>query len=454
VKAVVGKLDELVSQITADHKIQKKVEEPLSINTFTTSASEGKSTTEVNGQFIFSQLLIDCLLRLKSTQIDKNELINCFQNEYKGNNSELRNLREFQENYSSNKVLWWYTRPSFFYKTLNAALRHQDIHMIYLFRESIYDMFRQLQYNQANSPLRVYRSQLMSSDELDNLKQHIDQFISVNSFFSTSNQRTIALFFLGDTTASINLERILFEIDADPKMVTTKPFADISEHSELPMESEVLFMIGSIFRLNEIKCNDDHIWIVRMTLCSDDEHDLKQVLKYMKQQNRSGETNLRTFAKILSKMGELDLAENYVNRLLKELPLNDPLFSNLYEDLSELASMRHDYNLSMQWMKKSLAFKEPNQLTINPNINKTNNSISKYIKRKNLPFGILKSKKKSRQSLFTVGNLVDIRDVHSGAAAVAARQRQSFFLHRRGAARQRQPFFLHRRGAVRQRQLF
>jgi hypothetical protein len=38
--------------------------------------------------------------------------------------------------------------------------------------------------------------------------------------------------------------------------------------------------------------------------------------------------------------------------------------------------------------------------------------------------------------------------------SIAARQRQSFFLHRRGAARQRQPFFLHRRGAPRQRQLF
>ncbi|CAF3898017.1 unnamed protein product, partial [Adineta steineri] len=60
IKSVVVDLNELVSQITTDHKIQKKVEEPLSINIFTTNVGAGKSTTGVNGQFVFSQILIDC----------------------------------------------------------------------------------------------------------------------------------------------------------------------------------------------------------------------------------------------------------------------------------------------------------------------------------------------------------------------------------------------------------
>ena len=144
-KSVIVELDELISRITADHKIQKKVEEPLSINIFTTNVGGGKSTTGLNGQFVFSQVLIDCLLRLKSTQTDKNEFINLCKTEYEGNHSELNNLREFEEEYSSNKVLWWYTRESFFYKTLNAALRTQNIHMIFLFREFISDIHRQLQ---------------------------------------------------------------------------------------------------------------------------------------------------------------------------------------------------------------------------------------------------------------------------------------------------------------------
>ncbi|CAF4138303.1 unnamed protein product, partial [Adineta steineri] len=346
VKSVVVDLDELVSQITTDHKIQKKVEEPLSINIFTTNVGGGKSTTGVNGRFVFSQILIDCLLRLKSTEIDKNELISLCENEYDGNNTELNNLREFQQDYSPDKVLWWYTKESFFYKVLNAALRTQNIHMMFLFRSFIYDIYRQLQKSQSKHPLQVYRCQLMSNDELNSLKQNIGQFISVNSFFSTSDERRTALFLLGDINTKIDSERVLFEIDVDPKIFNTKPFADIRKHSCFPHESEVLFMIGSIFRLNNINRDDkDQIWIIKMTLCNDNQHDLKQVLMYMKQQIESEETNLRTLGKLLWEMGKLDLAEKYLNRLLQELPPNDLLHISLYEDLGKLASQRGDYDM-------------------------------------------------------------------------------------------------------------
>ncbi|CAF0723061.1 unnamed protein product [Adineta steineri] len=193
--------------------------------------------------------------------------------------------------------------------------------------------------------------------------------------FSTSKERTTALFYLGDITTKIDSERILFEIDADPKIVNTKPFANISKYSYFPVESEVLFIIGSIFRLNNINRNDDQIWIIKMTLCNDDEHDLKQVLVYMKQQIKSKETNLQTLAKLLWKMGKLDLAEKYFNRLLQELPTNDPLLSRLYKDLGGLASQTGDYDMSVQWHQKYLAIKNKNPLTVNPTGEKTKNFI-------------------------------------------------------------------------------
>ncbi|CAF5071208.1 unnamed protein product, partial [Rotaria sp. Silwood1] len=122
VKAVVIELDELIFQIAADHRIQKIVEEPLSINIFTTSASAGTTTMGINGQFVYSQLLIDCLLRLKYIEADKQELIYLCKQKYESNITELNNLHAFEKNYSPSKALWWYTRQSFFYKTLNTAL--------------------------------------------------------------------------------------------------------------------------------------------------------------------------------------------------------------------------------------------------------------------------------------------------------------------------------------------
>ncbi|CAF1393546.1 unnamed protein product, partial [Rotaria sp. Silwood1] len=233
VKAAVVQLDELVSRIKDDYKIQKIVEEPLSINTFTTGSGAGKATSGVNGKFVFSQALIDCLLRLKSTERDTKELIEICKKEYEDNDKELSNLREFRKNYSPNEVLRWYTRESFFYKTLNAVLRTENIHMIFLFRAFISDIQRQLKNHQTKNPLQVYRGQKISTDELKILKQFRGQFISVNSFFSTSTDYRQALKFLKGSNATENLEPVLFEIVADPNVATTKPFADISAFSEL-----------------------------------------------------------------------------------------------------------------------------------------------------------------------------------------------------------------------------
>ncbi|CAF3316418.1 unnamed protein product, partial [Rotaria socialis] len=208
---------------------------------------------------------------------------------------------------------------------------------------------------------------MISSDELTTLKQCCGQFISVNSFFSTSVDKNQALSFLSTSNATINLEPILFEIDADPTLANTKPFADISTHSHFSGESEVLFMLGSIFRLNSIDhSSNDQVWIIRMTLCSDDEHDLEQVLINMKQQFGCGETNLLTLGKLLWEMSKLDLAEKYFIRLLEQLPPDDPSLGALYQDLGKLTSQAGDLDKSMKWRKKAIALQsETNQYQAN-----------------------------------------------------------------------------------------
>ncbi|CAF2976839.1 unnamed protein product [Rotaria socialis] len=346
VKAVVTELGELITRIKADHKIQKIVEEPLSMNIFTIG---GTSTTGANGQFIFSQILIDCLLRLKTNKVDKKELIDHCKQQYQGNSAELSNLREFREDYSPEKALWWYTRESFFYKTLNAALCNENIHIIFLFRGFISDIHRQLEAYQADDTLRVYRSQMISSDELETLKKSCDQFISINSFFSTSTDKKQALSFLNSCDVGDNLEPILFEIDANPALVTSKPFADVSPYSEFTDESEVLFMLGSIFRLQNVnRSSDDRVWIVRMTLCSDDEHDLKQIFIDMKDRLLSSEINLQTLGKLLWEMGKPDLTEKYFMRMLEQLSSDDPLLGDFYHDLGRLASNAGNLDKSME----------------------------------------------------------------------------------------------------------
>ncbi|CAF4632731.1 unnamed protein product, partial [Rotaria sp. Silwood2] len=376
IKAVVNDLDKLICRIEADHKNHKIPEESLPIDFFT----GGNSIAGVNGQFVFFQVLIDCLIQLKSTQADKDDLINYCKNEYKDDKFELKNLGEFEKFYSPEKALYWYSRESFFFKTLNTALRSKDIHLIFLFRTYIADIYRQLVHYQAANSLKVYRCQKISKSELNNLKRRVGQLISVNSFLSTSADKTSALNFIKDVKATDKIDRLLFEIDVDHKMAATKPFADISAHCEFPDESEILFMLGSIFRLTAIdRSESDQVSIVKMTLCSENAHDLKQILLYIKQQLGSGETNLRTLGKVLWKMGEFDLAEQYFTRLLKEAPPNDDLLGTLYEDLALLASQTRDYMKSVQWYEKSLKLKNSKRPDDTEDVKKPINNRGKFI---------------------------------------------------------------------------
>ena len=254
-------------RIKAEHESLTGIKEPY------------QSTTGVIGRFVFSQVLIDCLLRMKSNQQDKDELISCYKIEYEGNKIQLENRRKFQDDYSPDEA--------FCYRSLNKALRCQDIDMIFLYCSFITDIYRQLQQHQSNIPLHVYRSQWMAKEELENLRRSVGEFISVNSFLSTSKEYLTAVFLAGSKTEQTYMERVFFETDAGPKMATIQPFSDISVLSEFAEESEVLFMIGSIVRLNDISFGTDQAWIIRMTLCSGDEHDLKPVLAYMTKQNGS-----------------------------------------------------------------------------------------------------------------------------------------------------------------------
>ncbi|CAF5040802.1 unnamed protein product [Rotaria sp. Silwood1] len=118
-------------------------------------------------------------------------------------------------------------------------------------------------------------------------------------------------------------------------------------------------MLGSIFRLKNVdRSNDGQVWIIRMILCSDNEHELKHVLMDMKQKLESGETNLRTLGKLLSEMNKSDLAEKYFIRFTEQLSLNDSLLDDLYEDLGKVAAQAGNFDKGMEWRKKAFVVKK------------------------------------------------------------------------------------------------
>ncbi|UJR14410.1 hypothetical protein I4U23_001407 [Adineta vaga] len=378
IKGVITKLCDLLSQIKADHKIERKVEESLPICIFNFNNSEDSVIAAGNHQFVFKQTFIDLLLRLKYTETDKNELINRLKKQFKDNPIELNNISKFEQDYTSDTALEWYTKKTFFYKTLNAALRDENLHMIFLYRSYIYDIHCQLEENENKHILKVYRGQMITTDALAILKKSIGQFICINSFFSTSYLYKQACVFL---RLSNILERVIFEIEIDPKKEHIKPFADISKHSVYTKEAEVLFMIGSVFQIKSInRSQDDNISTIKLILSNASEYDSKQIHK---QRNSSREIDLRTLAQFLFIEGKVDLAKKYFIRSINETSIDDPICADLYDDLSRLASKTCDYETSFQYLHRSIQCR---QQFNNSTIGKTS-KLTKQLKWK--PMGIM-----------------------------------------------------------------
>lgn len=294
---------------------------------------------------------------METNHIDKQQLISLCNNEYQGNSDQLAIVREFETKYTPKKALWWYSRESFLYKILNKALRTQNIDVLYLFRSIISDIYQQLEQNRCRSFVRVYRGQIMSTDEIYNLQHSVNNFISINSFLSTSTSQQGAMGFLYQTKITDNMHRVMFEIDADPRLTCSKPFANISKSSFYSNEQEILFMIGCVFSLIDVrKTTMDNMWIVQMRLCGDNEHNMKKLFEYMKRDYGGGDTevDILAFGRVLRAMGKFDLAEKFYRRLLHGVPSNDPSLCNLYYSLGVVMMDTGDYDSSLEWFYKSL----------------------------------------------------------------------------------------------------
>ncbi|CAF3355174.1 unnamed protein product [Rotaria sp. Silwood1] len=148
----------------------------------------------------------------------------------------------------------------------------------------------------------------------------IGEFLSMNSFLSTSRDRSTTLHFARFTPKADDSQQIIFEIDIDPRL-QTKAFADISQISYHQNEDEVLITLGAWFRIEKVnKDKKERIWMVRVSLASEDDYHLKETFSYMK--NTIGDdTDLDSLGRILLEMSEYQQARKCYRRMLDETQL-------------------------------------------------------------------------------------------------------------------------------------
>ncbi|CAF1058520.1 unnamed protein product [Didymodactylos carnosus] len=321
VRSVITEREELIEKVSKDQTLRNIIEDPvpMSISKRTSIVKEltAKDVSKAMGAILWFQLLIEVLLRMPHAEDAKRDLLQTWKENYSGNPSELEIIDAFEHQYTKENAIWWYTRECSLYRILNKALREQSIDIMLLFRFFMSELSKQMSELYSDQNLRngaggriihVYRGQTIAKEEFEQMQQGIGGFISINSFFSTSMDESNAIRFAKVGAITEQTRIILFRIKIDSRL-PTKPYADIERFSFYQGEKEILFMLGCIFRIDNVTYDDnDKLWILDLSLCSDDDFELEEVFSYMKK-DIGEETSMITLGNILVKMGEYDKAE-------------------------------------------------------------------------------------------------------------------------------------------------
>jgi len=325
---------------------------------------------------MYFQVLINILLNITSKQNSsaKQDLLDHFKHIYEGNTTEERLIQEIENNYKPEDAIRWYTRPTFLYVTLNKALRDCDFDVLFALRFFISDLQQQLtiaheafltSHELENPVIRVYRGQNICVTDLNFLRQNIGQFVAMQSFLSTSIDKTVANFFASSgapTTADTAC--ILFEFHLDTRISNTKPYSYIKHLSHCGDEEEVLIMLGSIFRIEQIEYNDqDKTWIGILSLCSEDNYELQELVKHLKEEAGDG---IASPGNLLHRQGDNEKARLYFQQVLLDQSLDDLDRARCYRGLAMVATTYHKYDEAIENFQNQLElltkYEEPEEI--------------------------------------------------------------------------------------------
>ena len=206
-----------------------------------------------------------------------------FRRVYCDNEIALASIDTFETTYNSNAALQWYSRDSFLFRLTNYALRLSDAEMMFKIRYFLIDLYVQLDhlYKQVCSsygwPIeeKLYRGQIMSRVDFEYFEQIQGQIISINTFLSTTTSLQIALMFANISSNDDDNIQILFCIQTDSSIEYKRPYANISNFSVFSDEDEVLFAMGSIFRIQYIDILEkvNNIPVIHLQLVDQNEID-------------------------------------------------------------------------------------------------------------------------------------------------------------------------------------
>ncbi|CAF1416142.1 unnamed protein product [Didymodactylos carnosus] len=322
-----------------------------------------KNLNKYSIDFIWFKLIIEILLKMTNIDRAKQIMIQVsrgyYRKYYRDNDrkengkKENDNITEFElDQTTSDNAIRWYTRPCFCYRLTNKAL---------------YILYKQ-NHKDALTPIVLYRGKILSSITLQNLKDNIGGLVSMNGFISTTSVEQVAdIYCSRDQQNSSNYEQTFFRLNIG--INSQVPYASIQEQSQIPDEDEVLFSVGTVWRIKSVDRDEDKVWNIVLDLVAEYDQCCIELTTYLKEQ-LGEETTLLTLGNFLSELGEYEKAIRYYKILLNELPDDDSERGTIYNKLGYLWYEQGEYSLAEEYYRLAIHYlkdKEDEDININDN---------------------------------------------------------------------------------------
>ncbi|CAF1180695.1 unnamed protein product [Adineta steineri] len=260
IRAVISEPNTLLQHISNDLIYFENIENLKTIQIFT----DHHRTRVVNSEiapFIWYQLFLEILLSSSYLQssASSTELIQILR-QYSLNEKENLNLiEEFERTYDKQQSIVWLINNTILARFLNKVICEEDVSMLFYLRFFLIDIYNQLRDHQLDSA-HVYRKQLMTLENIENIRTNLNQYLSFNGFLITSTKKPAEI-----STSDIDdnqFQNVLIEIDAKNRD-GSMPFASIQQMTNLNNDSDIVFMCGAIFKITSLTNEYDSTWILQ-----------------------------------------------------------------------------------------------------------------------------------------------------------------------------------------------
>lgn len=320
-------------------------------------------------RFFLFQIFIKALLRTEMNNEDIDNMWNLCREKstYDSKSAESDKIdrlkiEDLKRRYSNEIAVTLYTENCCLFRNLNKALRCENIEEVFVFRPFIKHLLERLD-ELAQKPMTkekplpdvVYRGKKLPKSVLQQLRDNINKYISINGFLSTSTKLDVATVFSDYINQREGYETVVFELsigDIGTNTATThiQTYADISAESAHPDEDEVLFSMGFVWIIESVEYQSNKKqWRVILKLSTD--NNAPDNVRF-----NLDETNCNDFTlgKILHELGEYKEAQSFYRRMLKSCPdFKHNTRADIHFHIAESAYAEQRFDIANEHLQKA-----------------------------------------------------------------------------------------------------